>query len=145
MPRQARQSPAARTTGKPLRPEVRQKMVRHLSARLGSVEAYYPEFEAAARSLLTDKERDARFPFVVRRLWLHLFSYVDEAPALDRLRAEYDAFEAAFEWPTPGPDKNQIERTLATWQKRYPTPLSTESAEKIIQNVRRLVTELHKP
>ena len=97
----------------------------------------FPGFLQVARCALPERSSDARFPFVVYRIWRNRGrwrSWDWEGLIVE----EYAETEESFEWePAEKPkwvDQQLIERTLSVWQPRYPKKLSARSAVEILVN-----------
>lgn len=137
----------ARRKDKPLSPSARMRLIQWLRDLYGEVEADYPPFLKTARKLLPNDADDARFPFIIRRLWME---WAGELPDdwKDRLPQEYKAFRDGYDWSVKGAPSwittALVHRTLTLYQHRYPVRLTTADALGMIERVGSLHDVLEK-
>lgn len=133
--------------GKPTTAFVRKRAIERLRRLFGNVEGEYPAFLADARQLLPLNAVDARFAFVMRRLWM---DYAGEVPGNwdSTLEQRYAAFCSAFDWSMEGTPPwvkpALVHRTLSLYQQRYPILLETQDALGIILSIGALETALRR-
>lgn len=91
--------------------------------------------------MLQDHRDEARFLFVLRRLW---FEFNSAPPrGWQRIVAQrYKRFVEQFQWGSDEPQFSHplplVERTLSVWQRRLPTLLTVRHANEMLSNVQGL-------
>lgn len=122
-------------------PKPSPELVEQLHARLvqfrSDFDAPFLDFVKAARRVLPQHSEEARFTFVVYRIWRERGRW--RSWGWDELLVEgYPEVEGSFAWtPEEVPDwvsQHLIERTLSVWQPRYPGKLTARSAVQILHN-----------
>lgn len=128
--------------GKPVDPELKKRLANQLRSIFADIDRFYPEFEEWAKSVLLDHVTDARFPFIIQRLWMESTGEI-QGRSDENLRDAYERFVESFDWSCPIAEQsvstNELHRTLSVWQRQYILRLRTKDALEIIQNSRRIL------
>lgn len=124
-----------------IHPKRREALLGQLQRSFHRQGGEYRHFLSEAREVLSDKKEEARFEFIIRRLWFDLDTEeCDDWRAF--IQARYDRFATAFEWTKTGQsialEPALVERTLSLWQQHWPLPMTARHAAEMIVDVRRL-------